>query len=207
MASNSQKTGPLFLFYLLVTYVLLQFVWWSYLMVKLNNEVLEQRLQIIELSSTNPLEIEIAQKDLHAKLHKRWIMIAGEGTVFLVLLISGFIQTRKTFKKEAELSRRQKNFLLSVTHELKSPIASAKLQLETLLKRDLSKEKQQEILRNALSDTERLNALVENVLIATRLEDSNFKLHKQQINLSNFLRTELQRISTMYQIEKKYFLK
>jgi signal transduction histidine kinase len=55
------------------------------------------------------------------------------------------MRVRNTFNKESELSSQQKNFLLSVTHELKSPIASVKLSLETLLKRDLEKEKQKEL--------------------------------------------------------------
>lgn len=204
MTTSTKKPGPLFLFYLLVIYVFLQFIWWSYLMVKLNNEVLEQRFQIIELSSSNPEMVSKAKQELHSNLQKRWMMIAGEGTVFLVLLISGFLQTRRIFKKEAQLNSRQRNFLLSVTHELKSPIASAKLQLETVIKRDLTKEKQKEILINALSDTERLNSLVENVLIATRLEDSNYKLFLEKINLSEFLKTEIEKIYKHYQLDKKH---
>lgn len=206
MSITQKRPGPLFIFYLLVVYVFLQFIWWSYLMVKLNNEVLQQRLQIIELSNTNPSAIVFAKSELHHKLQKRWLMIAGEGTVFLILLISGFMQTRKIFKKEAELNNRQKNFLLSVTHELKSPIASAKLQLETLLKRELSKEKQKEILTNALNDTERLNALVENVLIATRLEDSNYKLLRANINLSELIEKEIAKLAAHFQLEKKHIL-
>lgn len=204
MTQIQKRPRPLFLFYLLVVYVFIQFSWWSYLMVKLNNEVLEQRLHIIELQTSDAAEIETAQSELHAKLKKRWLMIAGEGTVFLVLLISGFLQTRKTFKKEAELGLRQKNFLLSITHELKSPIASAKLQLETLLKRDLPKEKQNEIIHNALVDTERLNALVENVLIAVRLEDNSFRLVKQVSNFSELVESEMNKLATLFQQQKPH---
>ena len=70
-------------------------------------------------------------------------MIAGEGTVFALILGLGIYRTRNTFKKEFELSKQQKNFMLSITHELKSPIASARLQIETLLKRQLPKQKQE----------------------------------------------------------------
>lgn len=206
MTQIQKRPRPLFLFYLLVVYVFIQFSWWSYLMVKLNNEVLEQRLHIIALQTSDASEIETAQSELHAKLKKRWLMIAGEGTVFLVLLISGFLQTRKTFKKEAELGLRQKNFLLSITHELKSPIASAKLQLETLLKRDLPKEKQNEIIHNALADTERLNALVENVLIAVRLEDNSFRLLKQVSNFSELVESEMNKLATLFQQQKQHNL-
>ena len=207
MASQAKRTRPLFLFYLLVVYVFLQFIWWSYLMVKLNNEVLEQRLQIIELSLSNAAEIEAAKNELHTKIHKRWMMIAGEGSVFLALLVLGTLRTRNTFKAEAELTHQQKNFLLSVTHELKSPIASAKLQLEALLKHNLDKEKQKEILSNALADTERLHILVENVLMATKLETSNYSLFRENINLSDFVQTEIEKISHRLQAEKRHDVK
>ena len=206
MAIKTNKARPLFLFYLLFVYVLFQFIWWSYLMLQLNGEIFQQRMQILELKSENAVQLKSAQDDLETKLEKRKLMIIGEGSVFLVLLITGFLQTRSTFKKEFELARRQKNFLLSVTHELKSPIASARLQLENLLKHDLPLEMQKDMIKNALEDTERLNALVENVLFATRLEDINFRLFRDDNNFSEFLERELNRLSKQYQAEKKHQL-
>jgi K+-sensing histidine kinase KdpD len=143
--------------------------------------------------------------ELEQKLHKRWLMIAGEGMVFFVLLLSGFILVRNTFKKESALVQQQKNFLHSITHELKSPIASAKLQLETLLKRDLTQEKQNELLLNALHDTERLNHLVENILLAALVENNTFQLQREEVNLSEyldkFLRQTIQKLSPKQKIE------
>jgi K+-sensing histidine kinase KdpD len=101
-------------------------------------------------------------------------------------LLGGY-QIRKTFQKENALALQQKNFLLSVTHELKSPIASTKLQLQTLLKHELAREKQKEIITNAISDTERLNNLVENILLAAKIENNVFTFHKQEYNLSEYI--------------------
>ena len=123
------KSRPLFWFYLLVVYIIIQFVWWSFLMVRLNSEVYHLKTELNLLKGESPAEIENNGNELNAKLKTRWIMIASEGSVFVCLLLLGIMQVRKTFIKEAALTQQQNNFLLSVTHELKSPIASAKLQL------------------------------------------------------------------------------
>jgi signal transduction histidine kinase len=182
-----KKPRPLLLFYLLVAYVLLQFGWWSYLLIEQNKEIYQLKTEINLLHHEDPQLIIEKGNELEKKLHAKWMMIAGEGTIFLILLVIAFLRVRNTFKKESELAERQKNFLLSVTHELKSPIASTKLALETVLKRELEKEKRNEILSNAISDTDRLNTLVENILLASRIEGTVFELHKENVNLSEYL--------------------
>ena len=64
----------------------------------------------------------------------RKLMVLGEGSVFLFLVCIGIIQIHKTLSRQETFSHQQKNFLLSVTHELKSPLASIKLSLQTILK-------------------------------------------------------------------------
>ena len=71
---------------------------------------------------------------------KRMPMILGEGSVFLIILLVGIYFFQRTIKKESEVHQQQQNFLLSVTHELKSPLAAIKLVLQTLVKRDLTKD-------------------------------------------------------------------
>jgi len=187
MFTTNKKGRPLFWFYILVSYILLQFVWWSYLMINLNNEVVLLKTEINLLKGESPEEIVIKGNELNEKLHKRWLMISSEGVVFMSLLIAGVYQVRKTFRKEELLGQQQKNFLLSVTHELKSPIASAKLQLQTVLKHELEREKQKEIIENAIKDTERLNNLVENILMAAKIDNKVYSIHKENTNLSEYI--------------------
>jgi signal transduction histidine kinase len=188
---TGKRPRPLLLFYIVVVYVFIQFGWWAYLLVRLNNEitVLEQQaLVAYALPQNTALDsAELARQDtlLKEKLHKQWLMIFGEGSVFLVFLLFGILRTRNSFKKEVAVSTQQKNFLLSVTHELKSPLASVRLQLETIQKRELPKEKQNEMLLDAIEDTDRLNALVENILVAARLDNHSYAHHPEKINLSD----------------------
>ncbi len=177
---------PLFIFYILVAYVLMQFTWWAYLLIDLNSEIVHQRENLAILIHQNP-HLAASEKIIFEKeLRKRIMMVIGEGTVFLGLLIFGIHQTRKAFAKEFSLAKQQKNFLLSITHEFKSPLAAVKLNLQTMQKRELDKSKQQEIIRRSLMETERIHLLVENALFAARLESDNYDVYFEHIDLSDF---------------------
>lgn len=178
---------PLLFFYALVLYILLQFCWWSYLLVKLNDEVYEYKVKLLELQNKAQANTEKEEYTLLNSLHKRWMMIAGEGVVFGLLLLAGIHLTQRSFKKEFTLSRQQRNFLLAVTHEFKSPLAAIKLSLQTLEKHQLDKEQQSKILNRAIMETNRIDVLVENALAAARYEDKSFHLNKEKINLSELV--------------------
>ena len=206
MNSSPKKSRPLFWFYILLFYVFLQFSWWTYSMFQLNSENIRLKTEINLLKGDTPEDIIANGTALNEKLHKRWLMISSEGAVFVFLLLLGGYQIRKTLKKETALAQQQKNFLLSVTHELKSPIASTKLQLQTLEKHDLDRVKQKEIISNAISDTERLNNLVENILLAAKIENSVFSLHKEQYNLSEYITEGLNQTIKSFNYKQKVVL-
>lgn len=92
------------------------------------------------------------------------------GTTFIVLLVVGVVMYLALSVKAINLNRRQSNFVDSVTHELKSPIASLKLYLQTLTRRQVSPEEQAEFHRFMLEEVERLDRLINHVLDAGRLE-------------------------------------
>ena len=76
---------------------------------------------------------------------------------------------------------------MAVTHELKTPIAVAQLNLETLQKRKLDETKQQKLISNTLQETNRLNTLCNNILLAARFDAGAYKVNKQEINLSELV--------------------
>ena len=92
------------------------------------------------------------------------------GTTFLVLVLVGVIIYLALSIKAINLNRRQSNFIDSVTHELKSPIASLKLYLQTLNRRQVSQEQRSDFYRSMLEDIERLDDLTNHLLDAARLE-------------------------------------
>lgn len=114
-------------------------------------------------------------------------MILGEGSVFLLILLIGAFFFHKVMKKERAMHMQQRNFLLSVTHELKSPLASIKLYLQTILKRDLEKEKRDQFIKSSIDDIGRLDDLVENMLLASRIENGSYSFPKEMFSFSDLL--------------------
>ena len=182
----TKHTPKGFLIYLLGFYVLVQFVWWAYMLVQLNAEIYNLKLELLLSGISSPEQL-IQKADLDQKLSLRIWMVLGEGAVFVSILLLGFWSVRKSITKELMLAEQQKNFLLSVTHELKSPLAAIKLQLQTLSARSLDEDKKQLIYSRALSDTDRLEKLVENLLLVNKVESEKLPLTKEPINLSKLL--------------------
>lgn len=117
---------------------------------------------------------------------RKW-MVVGEGLVFLSLMTLGAIMLHKAFNRERRMNVQKKNFLLSVTHELKSPLASIKLYLQTIMKRDLDKETQRSFIRKSLLDVERLDDMVENMLLASKIENNSYSFPKESFNFSELV--------------------
>jgi len=100
-----------------------------------------------------------------------WIVWFGAGVLMLFLLL-GIIVIYTFYRKQAGLNLLQQNFISSVTHELKSPLASLQLYLETLALRDPSPADRQTFLRRMQEETERLSALIHNILLVSQLQRS-----------------------------------
>lgn len=193
------------IFSVLVGYIVLQFLWWEVLLVRQSDNIILLKQNIAALSSSDDKIIFRDIADLQKKKTVRVYMIVGEGTVFLLILLFGVYQVRKSIKRESELANQKSNFILSVSHELKTPIAATKLQLQTLLKHDLERDKQKELLNNALTENNRLHKLVDNVLMANQIENNNLTLQKENLNLSELLENTVKRYFSEY-LEKKTIL-
>jgi signal transduction histidine kinase len=94
--------------------------------------------------------------------------ILGVGVALLVVVLAGVIVYLALTVKAIALSQRQSNFIDSVTHELKSPLASLKLSLQTLTRRAVPAEQQADFHRIMLQDVERLDMLIDHLLDAAK---------------------------------------
>lgn len=169
---------PLTIFYLLFAYVVLQFLWWGYHMRDLNSQIADLKNEVNEVKITNYEEVDSKRKNL---------MIIGEGTVFLVLISLGAWRVNKSYNHEKNLNKLQQNFLLAVTHELKSPLASIKVSLQTAKHPKVDTKKRIKLGDNALIDVNRLDNLVDNILIASKLENKYYNYYKEEVNISKLL--------------------
>lgn len=187
------KSRSIIILSVLFGYILLQFIWWEYLLVKQNDLIIEGKQRLRELASGDEAQLKQDLEALHHRKKMQTVMIVSEGTVFLLLLLYGIYKVKQANDKETALNNQQKNFFLSITHELKTPIAATKLQLQTLQKQKLDESLQQDLIAKALMETERLNALIDNVLFSSRLDADEFQFRKEKQNLSELLTLLLNR--------------
>jgi signal transduction histidine kinase len=116
--------------------------------------------------------------------HNKLGMILSEGSMFVIVLSFGAYYLHRSINRERKLQEQKKNFLLSVTHELKSPLASIKLLLQTIQKRDLTKAQIADFIGKSLLDIERLDDMVENMLLASKIDNRSYSFPKANFSLS-----------------------
>ncbi|HSC14955.1 MAG TPA: HAMP domain-containing sensor histidine kinase [Gammaproteobacteria bacterium] len=163
----------------LLTISAAQVGWWMYDAVRYARSV-EQRF------ASDPAVAE----DSEARVNR----ILWEGGFFLVVLIGGMAVLTRTLRHDAELRRRQQNFLAAVSHEFKSPLASIQLAAETLVLRSRDDDGKR-LGRRILDDGERLLRMIDNLLDTTRLEEGRQPLTPQLTNLAGATATAVAAIA------------
>jgi len=168
-------------YWFLLLYIIAALVYWFIVLEKQNDQMLD--LRIMQLKPGTPGFMQQLEEitDQHAK---KTIQYISEGATFLLLIIVGASFVYRAVRKQILLSQQQQNFMMAVTHELKTPIAITQLNLETLQKRTLEEAQQQKLIANALEETNRLNVLTNNILVTSQLETGTYRLNKQEINFS-----------------------
>ena len=113
--------------------------------------------------------------------------VLSVGTTFLVLVLVGVVMYLALSIKAINLNRRQSNFMDSITHELKSPIASLKLYLQTLNRRQVNPDERESFFRVMLEDVERLDHLINHMLDAARLDRKPIDSEYEDVALDRLL--------------------
>ncbi len=181
-----------------IVYMLMALLWWAILLNRKNNEVfvLKEKLIKKEMILNNFHEGTISQDYMEIKndLERQNWMVLGEGIVFGFTLILGIYFINNSFLRELRTSDKQRNFLLSITHELKSPLSSINLLFDTFLKHDLSSSKIKELSMGGKEESTRLETLFDKILTATRLEHTYF-YNFEKIDLSELVKEVISRFS------------
>jgi two-component system, OmpR family, sensor histidine kinase SenX3 len=123
------------------------------------------------------------------------------GIVFFALLIAGMVVNTIFLVRELRRSEQHDSFINAVTHELKTPVASIRLHLETLLRRDLPEARKQDFYRLMLSDTDRLTETVEQVLRAGRAGDKKAGREKDEVDFGQLVRDCMEATRTRHHLQ------
>jgi len=171
------------------------FIWWYVSLEKQNNEIAAIKFQSIQINDPSLKAKTHAIQDFQLRKTKQFI---GEGLTILVLFLLGAIYVYRSLKKQLRYADQQQNFMMAVTHELKTPIAISHLNIETLLKRDLDTSQQLKLLEATLKETKRLDSLSTNILLTAQLDMGQYEANKQLVNVSELLRQNIKSFQERY---------
>lgn len=133
----------------------------------------------------------------------RWV-IYFLGTLLFLLLIGGLTLMVLLLVREVRLNERQSNFVSAVTHELKTPVASLKLYLDTLQLRDLPESRREDFYRTMRQDLDRLHATINNVLNAAMYTDRAV-VDPQPLDFAKVVRRSIDLTRTRHQLPREAF--
>lgn len=182
-------------YWLVLLYSIAALVWWLVALERQNTQITEIRLA--GLSESDPKYSQKKEAVLAANKRKT-AQYLGEGVTFMIFILLGAVFVYRATRKQLRLSKQQQNFMMAVTHELKTPIAVTRLNLETLQKRKLDEEKQQKLIQNTLSEANRLNSLCNNILLSAQLEAGQYSISLQEFNLSAMVGGILKQYQTRF---------
>ncbi|MBL7741213.1 MAG: two-component sensor histidine kinase [Chitinophagaceae bacterium] len=183
------------LYWMLLIYIIAALVWWFITLEKQN--LATKQLQTAQLNSRmDPVKEQEKYSSEMAGIYKEYrrnrAKYAGEGIVFLLLILVGASFVYRSVRRQFHIQLQQQNFLMAVTHELKTPISVIKLNLETIQKYSLDAEKQKKLMAVMLKETSRLNFLTNNILVASQLEGGGYKFSDEELDLSDLLKDCIQ---------------
>jgi signal transduction histidine kinase len=178
------------LYFLLLSYMIAALLFWGHSLDRQNGIIFQNELDALHsrIDSVAQPEAYIAKfKAIKEDENARKRQYMGEGTTFLIIILMGAGVVYSSIRSNDKLARQQTNFILSITHELKSPIAAVKLNLQTLSKRKLDETVQKTLLDRSITEANRLDDLCNNLLLASQMEDRHFNPANERINFSAIL--------------------
>lgn len=183
------------IYWLLLFYIVAALVWWFISLQKQSYALAEFKLNQLNAtidSTVSPLLYHSEYDAIENIKRRTTVKHLSEGLFFLALIIVGAVFVFRSVRRQFKLQQQQQNFMMAVTHELKTPISVARLNLETMQKYALDPEKQKKLIRTTLEETSRLNFLTNNILISSQLEGGGYQFLKEELDLSDLLKDCIQ---------------
>ena len=168
-------------YWVLLIYIVAALVYWFTALNKQNHQMIQFEKAQLKKNSPNYFA-EVLKLDTIEK--RKIFQYAGEGSIFLLLILASAVFIFRAVRQQFRSAQQQQNFMMAITHELKTPIAVTKLNLETLQKRKLEESQQQKLIRNTIQETNRLNTLCNNILLASQIEAGGYSITKEDVNFT-----------------------
>jgi signal transduction histidine kinase len=187
-------------YWLLLLYIVAALIWWFISLEKQNREMKELRYKTVYAleGSINPDKLKEQIASINNDTNRNNRKYIAEGVTFFILILIGASFVYRAVRRQFRMQYQQENFMMAVTHELKTPIAVAKLNLETLLKHHLDADKQKKIIQMTLNETGRLNSLTNNILVSSQLEGDGNGFTKDELDFTSLVNDCIQEARNRY---------
>lgn len=200
MQSKSKKLRSIFiLFWFLLAYILAALIWWFIALNRQNKLMTQYEMEQLHTTDKN---YQATFNEIKSLEKRKTAQYLGEGVTFFLLIIAGAVFVFRAVRRELMISRQQQNFMIAITHELKTPISVAKLNLETMQKRKLDEGQQKRLIQTTLEETNRMNALCNNMLLSSQMEAGGYGITFEETNISELIGKAVQDFVTRYPQQK-----
>ncbi|MBK7121664.1 MAG: two-component sensor histidine kinase [Chitinophagaceae bacterium] len=200
MPSKSKKFRYIFfLYWFLLAYILAALIFWFIALNRQNRQMTKYEMEQLDPADKN---YQPALENIKSLEKRKTAQYLGEGVTFFLLIVAGAIFVFRAVRRELRISEQQQHFMIAITHELKTPISVAKLNLETLQKRKLDEHQQQRLIQTTLEETNRLNALCNNMLLSSQMEAGGYPFTNEETNISELISKCVQDFITRYPQQK-----
>jgi len=163
---------------------------------------LRQGTLLVDRADAAGAQLTAAQATaVRAASHQSLRMFLFEGSFLLVGLAAGVWLVLRSMRREIVLARQQREFLSAVTHELRTPLSSARAALQSLTLGRVPEDKRSRYLANTEADLERLSELVERVLESARVSTGRVRLAFERLDLAEFAPRALRRLNEGYALD------
>lgn len=176
-----------YIFWFLLAYIIAALVWWFISLSQQANSVTQYREKQLRLtvdSTARPDQFTQELNHIKNEHQRDKTKYIAEGATFLLVIFIGASFVYRSVRRQLRMQQQQQNFMMAVTHELKTPIAVANLNLETLQKHKLDEPTRQKFIQMTLQETHRLHSLTTNILVASQLEDGGYNQAVEELDLS-----------------------
>jgi two-component system sensor histidine kinase CiaH len=186
-------------YWVLLFYIIAALVWWFFSLYTQNETMYRLRNQHLQ-TTMDPSSAEYQNERAHIEdLKKRNnAKYIGEGGTFFILILIGAVYIYRSVRRQFKSQQQQQNFVMAITHELKTPISVARLNLETLQRYKLDESKKEKLLQMTLQETMRLDSLINNILISSQLDGHSYQLSKEELNLSDLVHAVANQFAARY---------
>ena len=169
------------IYWFLLIYVLAALIWWFIALNLQNRQMTDLKLGQLDRDDA---AYSIKVEKIYGERTRLTTAYLSEGLVFLSVILVGAIFLYSAIVRQMRIQRQQQNFMMAITHELKTPISITRLNMETLQKHHLDDVKKEKIIRSSLQEINRLNTLTGNILVAAQLEGGSYLFNQEELDFS-----------------------